>query len=577
MRDWLERNIRGSLGAERIFQGGRHELPSTPEKGDEQPLIPMNWGGSVLEREYSIDQKKQAVLSTSLLSSETVDQFIEVLSKELKVIVDFDVGSMKWKALDLTDDDIPIEFLEDDLPEQRDFSTRSNIRISDDPVCIDQGRSFEEGPVFMDCFQGSYRALTPIGDPVVINLRSMISVPLKYDSELIGTLHLFSSRERSTEDDLKKTMDPLWELISTSLGKVLKLEAMKRERDRARDLLECTDDILILWKNNDSVWEIDCNRVAEDVIDMENISPDLMDGPFFVPPGKEWDRAVLAWNSTYDSGQPHQMDLHLRDRSGMDRSFLCKFRPIRSNGNITGVKMTGVEMDSLDDGMRQLETTNRTYRLLLSVLSHDLKNPLSAIRGYNELMEYSDDEKRKEYSKKMLSLIDRMKDTISMSSTFSQLQEGRVSGDFDDIDVEKMVNSCVEMLYPKAKEHEIRFSFQGERHTVKGHRLLEEVVINLLDNAMKFSEAGSEITVGLDADIEGIRFSVSDRGIGIPDKFKDTIFNRFSRAYEDTGIRGTGLGLAISKGITELHDGRIWVEDNPGGGSIFKVFLPWGL
>jgi len=537
----------------------------------------MNWGGSILEREYSIDQNKLAVLSTSLLSSETVDQFIEVLSKELKVIVDFDVGSMKWKALDLTDDDIPIEFLEDDLPEQRDFSTRSNIRISDDPVCIDQGRSFEEGPVFMDCFQGSYRALTPIGDPVVINLRSMISVPLKYDSELIGTLHLFSSRERSTENDLKKIMEPIWELVSTSLGKVLKLEAMKRERDRAQDLLDCSDDILILWKNNDSVWEIDCNRVAEDVIDMENISPDLMDGPFFVPPGTEWDRAVLAWNSTYDSGQPHQMDLHLRDRSGMDRSFLCKFRPIRSDGNITGVKMTGVEMDSLDDGMRQLETTNRTYRLLLSVLSHDLKNPLSAIRGYNELMEYSDDDKRKEYSKKMLSLIDRMKDTISMSSTFSQLQEGRVSGDFDDIDVEKMVNSCVEMLYPKAKEHEIRFSFQGERHTVKGHRLLEEVVINLLDNAMKFSETGSEITVGLDADIEGIRLSVSDRGIGIPDKFKDTIFNRFSRAYEDTGIRGTGLGLAISKGITELHDGRIWVEDNPGGGSIFKVFLPWGL
>jgi hypothetical protein len=88
----------------------------------------------------------------------------------------------------------------------------------------------------------------------------MISVPLKYDSELIGTLHLFSSRERNTGNDIKKTMEPIWDLVSTSLGKVLKMEGMKRERDRARDLLDCTDDILILWKNKDSVWEIDCNR-----------------------------------------------------------------------------------------------------------------------------------------------------------------------------------------------------------------------------------------------------------------------------------------------------------------------------
>lgn len=575
MKDWLERNIRGSLGAEGIFQGGRHDLPSGPEKGEDQDKIPPIWEDPVYGRSKGLDTIDLADLSTSLMESETMEHFIDVLSNELKNMIDFDVGTIRWKPMDLNYDESSLEFQEDDLPEYRDFSARSNIVIGDDPVCADMDIDPAMGTRFLDCFQGSYRAKTPIGDPVLIHLRSMIYVPLLYRSELIGTLQLFSAKERVSGEYQRKLMDPIWRMISASLGKVLRLEAMKRERDRSRDLLDSTDDILVVWRNRDSVWEIDCNRKAEELIDLKDISPDMLDGPFFVPPGKEWERAVLAWDSTFDSGEPHQMDLHIKDRNGIDRSFLCKFRPFMEGENISGVRMTGVEMETLDDGIRQLESTNRTYRLLLSVLSHDLKNPLSAIMGYNELMEYSDDDRRKEYSKKIYSLIKRMTDTITMTNTFSQLQEGRISKEFEEIDIKEMVNNCLELLYPKTEDHEIRVSFADSDHRIKGHRILEQVVLNLLDNAMKYSEKGSDIEISLSAGVEGLTLAVSDKGIGIKDIHKTTIFERFNRSVGGTGIRGAGLGLAISKGITELHQGRIWVEDNPGGGSVFNVFLPW--
>ena len=287
MRDWLERNIRGSLKAEGVFQEERQVMPSTPEKGDQESISAVYWGRSSFGALEYLDTFNFTDLATSLMESETVDQFIDVLAHELKSLIDFDLGTLRWKPMDLNYDDSSLEFQEDDLPEHRDFSARSNIRIGDDPVCVELENPDAAYPLFLDCFQGTYRAKTPIGDPVVINLRSMIYVPLRYRSEMIGTLHLFSARERVSEEYHKNLMDPIWRLISASLGKVLRLEAMTRERDRSRDLLDSTDDILVVWRNRDSIWEIDCNRKAEELIDLENVSPDMLDGPFFVPPGKE--------------------------------------------------------------------------------------------------------------------------------------------------------------------------------------------------------------------------------------------------------------------------------------------------
>jgi signal transduction histidine kinase len=117
--------------------------------------------------------------------------------------------------------------------------------------------------------------------------------------------------------------------------------------------------------------------------------------------------------------------------------------------------------------------------------------------------------------------------------------------------------------------------------------MIERVIWNLMDNALKFSPSGSKVTlraVALDAKTDGetgdeaqqfVQIEVIDSGPGIPDDYKGRIFERYKQVSGQKGRgRGTGLGLAFCRLAVDAHDGRIWVEDNEGGGSVFRFTLP---
>jgi two-component system phosphate regulon sensor histidine kinase PhoR len=107
---------------------------------------------------------------------------------------------------------------------------------------------------------------------------------------------------------------------------------------------------------------------------------------------------------------------------------------------------------------------------------------------------------------------------------------------------------------------------------------LEQVLINLVDNAIKYSPAGSPVSVTVSGSAEEAQFGVTDRGIGISEDQMELIFDRFYRVdnKDARGAKGTGLGLFIVKAIVEAHGGRIWLDSTPGQGSTFHVALPRG-
>ena len=111
------------------------------------------------------------------------------------------------------------------------------------------------------------------------------------------------------------------------------------------------------------------------------------------------------------------------------------------------------------------------------------------------------------------------------------------------------------------------------RAPVEMNALAEEIFENLLDNAVKYSPEGSAVKVTVSREGKDWRVSVADRGPGIPDEHKESVFERFKRR-DKKGVHGSGLGLAIARRVAVLHGGAAWVEDNPGGGSIFSVRLP---
>jgi signal transduction histidine kinase len=111
--------------------------------------------------------------------------------------------------------------------------------------------------------------------------------------------------------------------------------------------------------------------------------------------------------------------------------------------------------------------------------------------------------------------------------------------------------------------------------TINANPVIEEVFTNLLTNAAKYAGEGKRVVIEAEEGANQVKIMVKDYGPGVPDEDKERIFRRFERK-EKGGIKGIGLGLAIVKRIVELHNGKVWVEDNPEGGSIFWVQLPKG-
>jgi two-component system phosphate regulon sensor histidine kinase PhoR len=103
---------------------------------------------------------------------------------------------------------------------------------------------------------------------------------------------------------------------------------------------------------------------------------------------------------------------------------------------------------------------------------------------------------------------------------------------------------------------------------------LEQVLVNLIHNAVKFTKPGGEISLEAESSKDGIRFAVRDTGVGIPTESLSRIFERFYRVDRSRTGSGTGLGLSISKHIIEAHNGRIWAESEEGRGSVFNFMIP---
>jgi signal transduction histidine kinase len=514
-------------------------------------------------------------LLVSMMGLREVSSLIELLSNELPKIIPYEFGNLRWNPFDTQTEDWPGE-IEDDFPETIDFIANGGVLSEEGSIEVFSHQECGLGRIWTGGMQGVCRTRTANGDPVLIKIHSGLLVPLSKDDGNIGTLSLFSTKEeglsRFVDDPLAVS---IWKGLGNALGTLIEIENAENELRRTRELLDSTEDLLVLWKSSGSFWEIECNDKAERFMDRDSLSPDMMEGPFFAPPGKEWERAMFAWRRAHNAGQTYQIDLELRSPNGESTPYLCTFSPYILNGEISGVKMTGIETESIDKAVTDMGSSNKGYRLLLSLLSHDLKNPLSAIQGYNELLKMTGDEKKGLYTEKISKMVERMSRTVDLAGMMARVQEGKLEEEFQTMDISKVIRSSIETLQSKAGENQIQFEQGNGEFTIQGHVFLEQVFMNLLDNAIKYSPEGGRIDICLYTDLKGLNIEIKDQGIGIRDDQKTLIFNRFERGNETRHGKGLGLGLAISKSIIDLHGGKIWVENNEPTGSIFNVSLPW--
>ncbi|MFQ5815897.1 MAG: sensor histidine kinase [Candidatus Hydrothermarchaeaceae archaeon] len=238
--------------------------------------------------------------------------------------------------------------------------------------------------------------------------------------------------------------------------------------------------------------------------------------------------------------------------------------------------------DELKTAYEELQTLDKMKDEFFSNVSHELRTPLTSIKGSLDLLTM---EEISEEQRELVSLAkhntNRLNALVGDILYYAGMEYGAAELNKEELDLGGVIESSVKAISPMALDSGITIetSIEGDLRASVDKNAMYKVLLNLLNNAVKFNKRGGKVMVSARGGENGrIRVSVSDTGIGMPKEQLDKIFNRFYQVDGSTTRRypGTGLGLSLVKGIVKKHGGKIWVESEVGKGSKFTFEIPKG-
>jgi two-component system, OmpR family, sensor histidine kinase KdpD len=225
-----------------------------------------------------------------------------------------------------------------------------------------------------------------------------------------------------------------------------------------------------------------------------------------------------------------------------------------------------------------MRETERLQTALLNSISHDLRTPLASITGaLSSLADTTpiDDSTRRELLENAKEEADRLNRLLGNLLDMNRLEAGALKLRLEPGDVEDLVGTALAQLGDLAQNRDVRVDLPAPLPLVPmDFALVTQAMVNLLDNAVKYSPADAPIEIHAESAGDEVQIRIADRGAGIPAGDLTRIFDKFYRIQRRDTARGVGLGLAISKGIVEAHGGRIWAENRPAGGAVIVFTLP---
>ncbi len=314
----------------------------------------------------------------------------------------------------------------------------------------------------------------------------------------------------------------------------------------------------------------------------------------------ENDLAVADWS--YEHGQPAGRGTDTLPEASM------RYRPLRTTRGVIGVLgirpapsdrplsrdqlrildafanqvALAIERAQLAEQARQaemLEITDKLQSALLNSISHDLRTPLVSITG--ALSSLGDDHvaldeaARRSLVETASEEADRLNRLVGNLLDMTRLESGSMRIKRTDGDIQDVIGSALEELGPRLGQRSVTVDVPDDLPLVSmDFVLVERVLVNVIDNALKYSPPDSPIEIRAAMSGAFAEITVADRGVGVPPEDLNRIFDKFYRVQRPDNVNGTGLGLAISKGIVDAHGGFISAEIRPGGGTIITVALP---
>lgn len=266
---------------------------------------------------------------------------------------------------------------------------------------------------------------------------------------------------------------------------------------------------------------------------------------------------------------------------GQDCTFLVvRYPVVDGTGRRFAVGAIYVDISRQKRVEEELRELDRLKGEFVATVSHELRTPLTSISGYAELLLAGD---TNEKHRRMIEVIDRnsrrLLTLVEDLLTLSRVDSGELARMDEDVDLVDLIGSASAVLEPTlaAAGVQIQVLAPAGLPAVLGSRSqLERVLLNLMSNALKFSDAGGTITVRAELVADDVQFSVEDTGMGIPAEEHAKLFTRFFRTAEARrrAIQGTGLGLAVVREIVERHHGVVGVRSALGEGTTMTVSLP---
>jgi two-component system phosphate regulon sensor histidine kinase PhoR len=404
-----------------------------------------------------------------------------------------------------------------------------------------------------------------IGRAVAILIGLSILVAFLFSRRLTGPMHqmIKASRQVAAGDFTAKvrvrSSDEWTDLAASFNAMTAEVKALfddlsKRKEEMDNAMASMEEGLLVIDKGGRIRLS---NKSAKDMIGQE-----ILEGKFF------WEVVRMSPFVDLIRRVKEQKENRFDEVLFGDRSILCRAAYLASQ---EGVVVT------LHD-ITKMQNLARIKKDFVLNVSHELRTPLTAIRGYAEALEDEGGAGTKSYAETIIRHAERMIRIIEDLLSLAALEEKGLAYEPERVGLEEIAKNVVRLFEPRAREKqlELRLETAADLPPIDGDPFrLEQMFVNLVDNAIKYTEKGS-VRVRLEKAGGGVVVEVEDSGIGIPEEDQNRVFERFyvvdkSRSRK-TG--GTGLGLSIVKHIVLLHGGRIDLKSRPGVGSTFRVFLP---
>ncbi len=236
--------------------------------------------------------------------------------------------------------------------------------------------------------------------------------------------------------------------------------------------------------------------------------------------------------------------------------------------------------NELVKSLREIETISKAKSAFISSVSHELRTPLTSVKGFSSLLVEEKFGKLPDQAKERLIKIDenvnKLMDIVNTLLDISRIESGRMEIKIAPFDIVKLISDVADFLAPQVESNGLQLNLDAPKavNVFIDKNLIERVLINLINNAIKFTSSGGKITVKVMLQNHKTLISISDTGCGIKSDDMDKIFQEFFRVEStSTQVKGSGLGLSLVKRIIDTHKEKIWVESEPGKGSTFYFTL----